>query len=303
MHRHPEQYPTVTEADKQRIRDEMHALGREAGRWESQVEYDEDLGRNITLPLFLNAAAAAATAPIALVAWPVRAVGAFFAGFGVGEGLQGKTVSLKPDSFGRTTPLKGSDRAWHLVLHGSGVVLSVAGEVQIARSEVPQLVKSPFKSQSGTGRAPVTPVTGPVHGPRNPLDLTIGELLEGYDPNSMIHVTPVQPAGFAAPRGVDAGSFWARLGDVEHLTLHQFRVAVVAPGAPGNFPNATTIVVAPPGSTPFVPRPAVGGLGYPEYMNTQPVFSFATVEGPPGPPMGPTYADTTGIPPYTPPQP
>jgi hypothetical protein len=183
------------------------------------------------------------------------------------------------------------------------VVLSVAGEVQIARSGVPQLVKSPFKSARGTGRAPVTPVTGAVEGPRNPLDLTIGELLEGHDPNSMIHVTPVQPAGFAPPRGVDAGSFWARLGDVADLTLHQFRVAVVAPGGPGNFPNATTIVVAPPGSPAFIPRPSLGGLGYPEYMNTQPVIPLATVEGPAGPPMGPGYADTAGIPPYTPPQP
>ena len=270
---------------------------------EQRAAEDTDFRTNVSLPFFLNLAGMAATAPIALVAWPVRALGAFLAGFGVGEGLQGQKVSLKPDTFGETTPLTGSDRAWHLVGSTSGVVLSVAGEVQIARSGVPQLVKSPFKGKGGAGTAPAAAGPVAVATEKNPLDLTLGEILEGFDPESMIHLTPEEAAVFAAPRGVDVGSAWARLGDVAHLTLHQYRIAVAGPASSAFFPNARTIVVAPPGAD-FKAMPPMELRGYPEYQNTIATIPAATVQGPAGPTMAyDPYADLSGVPAYQKPPP
>ncbi|MBZ5505155.1 MAG: toxin [Acidobacteriia bacterium] len=99
-----------------------------------------DFHRNVGFPIAANITMAVATAPAAALT-PVRVAFTFLAGFGVGETIQGKTVSLLPSTFGQTQSLSGSDRIWHGVGSVSGVLGSVAGEVKLASPSM--LTRSP----------------------------------------------------------------------------------------------------------------------------------------------------------------
>ena len=91
---------------------------------------------NIGYPLVKQAALMAATGPataLAAVRYGLMAISAI----GVGETAAGRTVSLSPlspSTFGRTTPLHGSERFWYGVGSVSGLVGGVAGEVRIAQT-------------------------------------------------------------------------------------------------------------------------------------------------------------------------
>ena len=139
MHQHPEQYPTVSEKAKQAIRDEVTALDKTASGWERRAEEHTDFHTHVGLPIVGNLAGAAIAAPLAAEYILVRGAFAFLSGFGVGETIQGKTVSLNPTTFGKTEPLTGDDRIWHGVGAVSGVVASVAGEMQLEAARAPKV--------------------------------------------------------------------------------------------------------------------------------------------------------------------
>ena len=122
-----------------------------------------DLHRNVGFPIAINLTMIAAAGPVAAESIVVRASFAFLSGFEIGETIQGQTVSLNPSSFGKTESLKGSDRIWHGVGAVSGVVASVAGEIQIARSKA---ILPKAKEQRVGGKKSRTTIGG------NPLEGT-----------------------------------------------------------------------------------------------------------------------------------
>jgi RHS repeat-associated protein len=94
---------------------------------------------------------------------------------------------------------------------------------------------------------------------------TIGEILEGVDPDALIHLTPESAETMAG--GVLSGNYWARLEDVEHLTVTEFQRSVVGPSAaagPGRVVSG--FVVSRPGAQ-FIEESTNNGAGVMEYVN------------------------------------
>jgi hypothetical protein len=80
---------------------------------------------------------------------------------------------------------------------------------------------------------------------------TIGQILKGYGPNTMIHLTPEAASAFKA--GVDSGTFFARLGDVSKMTVAEYQATVVGSGAaagPGQTVNGF-VIAAPSAVTKY----------------------------------------------------
>jgi hypothetical protein len=94
---------------------------------------------------------------------------------------------------------------------------------------------------------------------------TIGELFDGHSPNSMIHLTSSLEGEFAG--GINEGTYFAKLGDVAHLTPLQYKVGVVGPMAGGYGPEANLFLrVSAENSYEFT-KSATSVFGYTEYTN------------------------------------
>ena len=233
MAHHPEQYPTVTEADKTALRAEVQALEREAGRWEQRAAEENDSRTNAqpaVLPQPRRDGGHRSDRPRGVAGARARRVP---------RGLRGRRGPPGPEGEPEARHVRRDhaadgqrSRSWHLVGSTSGVVLSVAGEVQIARSGVPQLVKSPFKGKGGAGTAPAAAGPVAVATEKNPLDLTLGEILEGFDPETDDPPDAGGGGGLrrAARRRRRVGDGLG-LADVADLTLHQYRIAVAGPAS------------------------------------------------------------------------
>jgi hypothetical protein len=96
---------------------------------------------------------------------------------------------------------------------------------------------------------------------------TVGEILGGQHPDTMIHLTPFEEGSFAV--GVDHGTYFARLGDVSEMTIEQYQADVVgraAAASPGQ-PVAGFITIAP-GSGAFLEAGVFNNAGVMEYTNS-----------------------------------
>ncbi|MER9535849.1 RHS repeat-associated core domain-containing protein [Mesorhizobium sp. M0586] len=116
----------------------------------------------------------------------------------------------------------------------------------------------------GFGATGLTSVPA-VAAPRVP---TIGGILKGYHPDTMIHLTPEAPVAFAA--GVDPGTYFARLGDVSDMTLSTYQANVVGTLAPASLGNPVAgFVAARPGVGTFISRGSfTNNAAVTEYTNT-----------------------------------
>jgi RHS repeat-associated protein len=96
---------------------------------------------------------------------------------------------------------------------------------------------------------------------------TIGEMLPGAHPDSMIHLTPAGAESFA--NGVEGGTYWARLGDVSHMTLEQYQLGVVGPDVAASLGQPVSgFVVSSPGTGSFMWEGAFNPAGVMEYTNS-----------------------------------
>ena len=96
---------------------------------------------------------------------------------------------------------------------------------------------------------------------------TVGEMLAGNSPLTMIHLTPEAANAFAA--GVDPGTFFAQLGDVALMTVQDYQRFVVMPAAAAG-PGQTVagFVTAAPGSAgSFVQAGIFNAANVMEYTN------------------------------------
>jgi hypothetical protein len=116
--------------------------------------------------------------------------------------------------------------------------------------------------------------------PETTVPQTIGDFMSGVNPDTMIHLTPSSAADFAG--GVDTGTYWARLGDVSHLTPLEYRVGVVGPAAGGYGPGANLFILSSPESAAAFQLESQSAFGYREFMNTQPVNPSGFISVPSG---------------------
>jgi hypothetical protein len=106
---------------------------------------------------------------------------------------------------------------------------------------------------------------------------TVGDILAGHSPDTMIHLTTATEQelatatfpNFTPPHttpGVFQGSSWARLGDVSHMTLAEYQELVVGPSAAGYGSGVSAFLTHPPSSV-FTPVnvPNLGGVQ--EFIN------------------------------------
>jgi hypothetical protein len=110
---------------------------------------------------------------------------------------------------------------------------------------------------------------------------SIGELLEGYHPDSLVHITPSSPRSFAG--GIDPDTYFSRLGDVGHLDPAAFRTTVVGPAAGGYSSEAKLFVVVGPGkagSFRALPPEAVNLSGTTEYVTIERLMADGFVKSP-----------------------
>jgi len=96
---------------------------------------------------------------------------------------------------------------------------------------------------------------------------TIGDILSGYHPDTLIHLTPDAEASFSA--GVHPETFFARLGDVSRFTVLQYQTNVVGgAAAAGPTQSVSGFVVAIPGSPgAFTSAGIFNNAGVTEYIN------------------------------------
>jgi hypothetical protein len=97
---------------------------------------------------------------------------------------------------------------------------------------------------------------------------TIGQILSGYGPDTLIHLTPDPAQDFQA--GVKPDTFFARLGDVSHMTVAQYQADVVgklAPAGPGQPVNGF-VLANPLSSGVFTQAGIFNNSGTMEYTNT-----------------------------------
>jgi RHS repeat-associated protein len=101
--------------------------------------------------------------------------------------------------------------------------------------------------------------------PIESVDITIGELLAEYPPDSMIHLSTASADQLMS--GVYAEQSWVKLGEVSHMTIPVYQEAVVGPGAAASGPNITGFVVVRPGVAQFQPTVWSYSLDVIEYRN------------------------------------
>jgi len=109
---------------------------------------------------------------------------------------------------------------------------------------------------------------------------TIGDILDGYHPDSYIHLTPGSAGDFA--NGVDPLTSFARLGDVAHMTVPDYQLNVVGYLAGAGPDQAVSgFMVAPPGTGTFAVDQVntyIGNVaGVTEYNNTTRFFGGSYV--------------------------
>lgn len=97
---------------------------------------------------------------------------------------------------------------------------------------------------------------------------TIGSLLSGVLPDTLIHLTPDAAASFEA--GVNPGTFFARLGDVSGMTVAEYQANVVGgAAAAGPTQSVSGFVLASPGSGgAFTQAGVFNNAGLMEYINS-----------------------------------
>ena len=96
---------------------------------------------------------------------------------------------------------------------------------------------------------------------------SIGEILAGYHPDTLIHLTNDGAESFAS--GVDEETSFARLGDVAHFTVPEYQAQVVGSGAAaGPRQPVSGFVLATPGTPGAFGRvPIANYANVPEYVN------------------------------------
>ncbi|MEJ0043281.1 MAG: hypothetical protein WDM81_14150 [Rhizomicrobium sp.] len=121
---------------------------------------------------------------------------------------------------------------------------------------------------NGLGFAGALPIGGAISAaeelPREAA--TLGEVFEGFHPDTMLHLTPSAPYEFEG--GLDSGNYFARLGDVSHLTVNEYRIQVVGPVAGGFDANATTFLHFGPEQFGSFKLSSPSAYGFNEYVNT-----------------------------------
>jgi hypothetical protein len=100
---------------------------------------------------------------------------------------------------------------------------------------------------------------------------TIGGLFGGVSEDAMIHLTPFAAADFA--QGVNAGTYFARLGDVAELTVAEFKNLVVGVAAPGSSPAANLFVYTEATAAGGFQSAGVSWAGFSEYINSAPFMA------------------------------
>ncbi len=100
-----------------------------------------------------------------------------------------------------------------------------------------------------------------------PPPATIGDILAGYHPDTLIHLTNDGPVSFVS--GVDDETSFARLGDVAHFTVADYQAQVVGSGAAaGPRQPVSGFVLAMPGAPGAFGRvPIANYANVPEYVN------------------------------------
>ena len=101
-------------------------------------------------------------------------------------------------------------------------------------------------------------------------EATIGDILAGSHPDTMIHLTNDSASAFAS--GVDQGTFFARYGDVSEMTVPQYQSDVVGMGAaagPGQ-PVSGFITAAPGNTGAFSQAGVWNNAGIMEHTNGVP---------------------------------
>jgi len=97
-------------------------------------------------------------------------------------------------------------------------------------------------------------------------EATIGEILAGYHPDTLIHLTSESASSFAS--AVDEGTFFTRFGDVSEMTVAQYQSDVVGFGAaasPGQ--PVSGFITALPGNAGAFGEVGAGNTGIMEYIN------------------------------------
>jgi hypothetical protein len=106
---------------------------------------------------------------------------------------------------------------------------------------------------------------------------TIGEILKGYGPNTMLHLTPEKAAAFK--KGIDQGTYFAKLGDVSKMTVTQYQEQVVgtmAAAGPGQKVNGFVAVGAKFSNSIKADR-VWNSSNTMEYTNTQVLKTFSYI--------------------------
>ncbi len=108
-----------------------------------------------------------------------------------------------------------------------------------------------------------------------PGPMLIGDLMAGFHPDSMIHLSVASGPELAS--GVWADSSWVRLGDVAHMTIPEFQELVVGPIVAASGPNISGFAVSHPLAATFNPTVWRGLSSVTEMRNPVPVVPDAYV--------------------------
>jgi RHS repeat-associated protein len=96
----------------------------------------------------------------------------------------------------------------------------------------------------------------------------IGDILSGFHPDTLIHLTPDAEASFVS--GVNPGTYFARLGDVSEMTVPEYQANVVGgAAAAGPTQSVSGFITATPGATGgFSEAGIFNNAGLMEYTNS-----------------------------------
>ena len=125
---------------------------------------------------------------------------------------------------------------------------------------------------------------------------TLRDYLGDLDKNTMIHLTSFPQEAFE--NGIEPGTFFARYGDVAHLTPQQYRIGVVGPAAGGYGPDANFFVTVSSGNSEEFFTPWESAFGYVEWQNPSKVMPDKFFSVPSGPQL--PYPETAIPPPPSP---
>jgi RHS repeat-associated protein len=173
------------------------------------------------------------------------------------------------DDYGRVTGYETMEQATAqaeamgaavVALTGVGVLVDTLAVVTVTAA--PEVTAAVATDIAADTTIPEVVVTASEHS-----EATIGDILSGYHPDTLIHLTPDAAADFEA--GVDLNTFFARLGDVSHMTVPEYQAEVVGTAAaagPGQ--SVAGFVLANPGVGGFTQAGIFNNALVMEYTNS-----------------------------------